>query len=47
MIIGQFEKGKKVLVIEDVVTTGASILETVAEINKVLGWDKFTLKNFL
>uniref|UniRef100_A0A914N1N9 orotate phosphoribosyltransferase n=1 Tax=Meloidogyne incognita TaxID=6306 RepID=A0A914N1N9_MELIC len=34
MIIGQFEKGKKVLVIEDVVTTGASILETVAEINK-------------
>uniref|UniRef100_A0A915MFL5 Uridine 5'-monophosphate synthase n=1 Tax=Meloidogyne javanica TaxID=6303 RepID=A0A915MFL5_MELJA len=34
MIIGQFEKGKKVLVIEDVVTTGFSILETVAEINK-------------
>ncbi|KAL7072405.1 hypothetical protein ACQ4LE_008788 [Meloidogyne hapla] len=34
MIIGQFEKGKKVLVIEDVVTSGSSIIETVTEINK-------------
>lgn len=35
MIIGQFEEGKKALVIEDVVTTGSSIIQTVEELKKV------------
>uniref|UniRef100_A0A915D799 Uridine 5'-monophosphate synthase n=1 Tax=Ditylenchus dipsaci TaxID=166011 RepID=A0A915D799_9BILA len=35
MIEGRYEAGKKALVIEDVVTSGASVLETVEELRKV------------
>jgi len=35
MVTGQFEAGERALVIEDVVTTGASILETVDELKRV------------
>jgi len=35
IIEGQFTKGQRCLVVEDVITTGSSILETGAEIEKV------------
>jgi uridine monophosphate synthetase len=35
MLLGLYESGKRIVIIEDVVTSGASIMETVAELNKV------------
>ena len=35
LIEGRFEQGKRALIIEDVVTSGASIMETITELRKV------------
>jgi orotate phosphoribosyltransferase len=35
MLLGDYKTGKRIVIIEDVVTYGTSIMETVAELNKV------------